>query len=279
MRAVRRLLVVTILAVLAFRPAAAATQCTFGGPTPSFQVLRFELPSWGSTFVTLGLEGRRALQPANDDGSWHLAQGVMLVDAGGEIVAYRIESAGKAPARAVVRAGGTTIVDQAVPAAEAPFSSYRALVPPSLPAGTYYAVGFGVGGGQGLLGPNEWRATVGLDGAHACEAIDVDGETFDHDHTDFEGGTQLYAPGAGIAEGIRLTFGTQRSVVLGLIDAGVIAPAGARAATVTFETPGGSGKVENDIRPLRSGAGRHAFEAAYRGAWPHVIVAGVALDL
>ena len=98
-------------------------------------------------------------------------------------------------------------------------------VPPGLPPGVWYAIGFGIGGGEDMLGPTEWRATVISDGISSCEPLAVEGEIFDFNQTHFSGGTQIYASGLGIADDIQLTYTTNRRVVAGLMLASAVAPA------------------------------------------------------
>lgn len=260
------------------RPGPAGTDCPFGGPTPGWAAIRLELPS-GTEFLTLELGGARAARPVYDDENWHLAQGVLVLDADTlALEAYRVGSQGMAPRRVVLRAGGTTAAAQSVAAPDVPYEHAAARLRDGLPPGNYLAIAFGTDGGRALQ--NEWwSAGVQVSGDHRCTPIGQ-GETFDHDHTDFGGGTQVYAPGAGYGEGLSHAFSTTRRIVVGLLDAETQARA-ASSVSLTYETPTTAEPItiSQKLVPFVSTAGDYRFEGSFRGVYPVLLVAGVAVDI
>jgi hypothetical protein len=258
------------------------TVCPMGGPTPGYRAIRFDLPQ-GSTFLGLEPHGSRATRVVSDDTNWHLASGVFIVNAQTlALEAYRIEASGTAPRALVVTADGTQLVRQPTTAPDGPFYHTAAYPRSGLPAGSYYAIGFGSDGGTTT--PNEfWSYDVRIEGHHSCTSIG-NGTIFDVDNTEFTGGTQVYAHGAGKAEGISYSMPQPGSVdvVVGLMDAAVqgseLAGTGGEA-TLGFQTPLGSGLVDDSIQSFVSKAGPHEFEGNFEGVFPTLLVAGVALDL
>jgi hypothetical protein len=272
-------LAAALLAVLAAVPAQAAgtTRCVFGGSVSGYRALRIELPA-GSDFLVLELHGRRNLRPITQESSWHLAEGLLVIDAASrEIVAYQVLNAGTAPPVIVAEVDGGPRVREPVTAPEGPWIHSSRKLPPDLPPGTYDVVAFGTGGPSQGANAQTWGASIYLQGSHACASA-VAGETFDYDHTHFAGGLQAYAAGVGVAEGISLTFETSRSLVVGLIDAG-FQGADTGEVAVTYDLAGQAGTLGREIVPFVSAAGTHTFTARYRGVYPIVNVTGVALDL
>src|SRR5687767_8575708 len=95
----RLLLVATAVLALVAPPAGAAseTRCTFEGPVPGYRALRVELPQ-GSDFLVLELDGQRNPRPLNDETSWHLAEGIIVIDAATRaIVAHQVLNVGTSP--------------------------------------------------------------------------------------------------------------------------------------------------------------------------------------
>lgn len=258
------------------------TVCPMGGPTPGYRAIKFTMPE-GSAFLGLEPHGGRATRPLSDDTNWHLASGVFIVNAATrEIEAYRVESTGTAPRALVVSSDGTDVVRQATTTPDGPFY-HTALKPRSgLRAGTYYAIGFGSDGGTRT--PNEWWSyDVRVSGKHACTSIGS-GTVFDVDNTEFTGGTQIYAGGIGSAEDITysMTQPENIDVVVGLMDAAVQGSevgGGEGGAELSYAMPASTGSVEDEIVPFSSTAGAHQFTGEFQGAFPMLLVAGVALDL
>ena len=259
-----------------------ATSCQLSGGPSSFQVLRIDLPA-GSDYLGLGIGGRQATQVIHqDESAWHLSSGVIIINAQtAAIGAYWIHAVsavgGGAPPRAVIEIDGQTVVDQRTPVSEGAFVGEKANVPPGLPPGTWYAVGFGIGGGQDALGRSEWRATVISDGI-SCEPLAVEGSVFDYNQTHFSGGTQVYASGVGMASDVKLRWSAERRVVAGLLAADVFPNFGGQA-DLSYSLPHGGGQVSNSITPLASTAGLHEFTANYQGTSPTILVAGVAFNV
>src|SRR5438094_927045 len=99
----------------------ASTHCSFGGPTPTWQVDRLDLPE-GSSFLTLELAGPRAQRGLNGQQNWHLSEGILVLNADTlALEAYRIASKGMAPRQVVAGAGGASAVE-GVQAPEVPFT-------------------------------------------------------------------------------------------------------------------------------------------------------------
>lgn len=271
--------IVALAAVLLGVPASAAdtTRCVFGGAVPGYRALRLELPG-GSDFLVIELHGRRDPRPLADESGWHLAEGIMILDAATrELVAYQVLNAGAAPPVLVAETDGTQHARQGVQAPDAPWIHSGRKAPPRLAPGTYDVVAFGTGGPSSGARAQRWGASVYLRGSHACASATA-GETFDYNHTHFSGGTQLYAAGIGVADGISLAFDTTRPLVVGLMDATSHGQQ-TGAVSLQFDLPGHSGTLQGEIAPFVSSAGTHSFTASYRGVHPLVNIAGVALDL
>lgn len=237
-------------------------------------MIRFDLPE-GTDFVSIEPRSTRPIR-ISDTRNWHLAQGLVIVDAATlEVEAARVEVFGTTPRWAVVDAADVR-VRQEVATPDGPFYHQHGASVPGLEPGSYYAVGFGTDGGEST--PNEWwQYDLRLGGRHSCRPI-AEGSVFDLDHTEFAEGSQVYLPGAGATDGIRHRFETPSGtdLVVGLMDAAVQGPGEAELA---FETPVASGRLEDTIVPFASTGGEHRFEAAYRGAFPQILIAGVAVDL
>ena len=251
-----------------------AAVCTMGGLNSGFHVISFDLAQ-GSP-LTLGVGGRRGTYPYQDKSNWHSAFGIVIIDrASAESVAWWIGNSGAMRSRVVV-AGAGADVRQEVVSPYWPSGSEYAHVPPGLPAGSYVAVGFGVGGGPGLLGPDEWRATLGVNGALDCSNQGL-GHVFSYDQTDFQG-TQVFAPGAGYGSGLHLEVDHPKRFTVGLINTGNFAGAGTNV--LSLRTPDGrSGSLSHDIRPLSGGAGRWRFDLQYSGVRPSTLISGVTFNL
>lgn len=249
------------------------TTCVFGGPTPGFSAARIELPQ-GTDFVSIEPHGGRPGRVAGPE-SWHLAQGMLIVNAETlAIASFRIESIGSAPRAVVLDVDGQRIARQEHPGPDGPFYHQAAHPRPGLAAGTYYLIGFGSDGGRAF--PNDWwGADVRLGGTHRCTPVGT-GEVFDFDQTEFEGGTHAYAGAAGYADDISLSWETQRGLVVGLMDAAVQGPG---EAELDYDMPFESGTIDDEIEPFVSLGGSFDFEARYSGAYPMMLIAGVALDI
>ena len=273
MKLARWTLLASLLASVFTLPAIASTTCTFGGAAPGFRVARLALPS-GSSFVNLELPAKRPTHVVDQGSSWHLAQGILIVRADTlAIAAYRISSSGTAPSHVVVRADGTTAADSAVPGPDGAFSHDRTGPTPGLSAGTYYAIGFGTGGGSSP--PDRWTASISVSVPVDCSAVAI-GETFDFNQTDFSGGTQAYAPGVGYADSISLAYSPSRTLFAGLIDANVQA---AGNASLDYTTPSASGHIVRQVVPFVSVGGASTFTGAYEGPEPVLAIAGAAFDV
>lgn len=276
----RRLLpALALVAATAVAPASAqtATRCTFDGPVPGYRAMRVELPQ-GSDFLTLELQGTRTPRPVNDDSGWHLAEGIFVVDAvTRELVAHQVSYAGTSPPVVLVEADGEMVARQSVIAPEGPWIHGSREAATELAPGTYDIVAFGAGGPTSGALAQWWGASVYLEGAHACSASAA-GEVFDHDQTDFDGGTQVHAPGVGVGEDLGLSFTTARPLVVGLLDAGFQGQSSGEVS-LDYKTPAGSGQLGRGIVPFVSTAGTHEFKTSYRGVHPIVGVAGVAVEL
>jgi len=267
---------VVVLVMGAALPASASvTECHFGGPTPGWRAVTLDLPQ-GSDFLGIELRGTRATRPVRDGSSWHLAQGIYVIDAETlEVIAFRIISAGSDPRRVRVIADGTTVADQAVTSPEAQLIHAEKKLVPDLPPGTYHVVAFGTDGGRAL--PNEWwSADLRVGGSHSCAAVGS-GEVFDYSHADFEGGTQINAGPVSYADGSTFSFTSERSLVVGLLDAAV---QGEGEAELDFLMPNAvTGTLEDELEPFVSTIGTHDFTARFAGPYGMVSIAGVALDL
>lgn len=256
--------------------AASGTSCSFGGPTPGWRAVRFDLTE-PSSFLTLELSGSRAPKQGQNDADWHLAQGILVINvATRDLEAYRVSSSGMVARSTVVRHEGESYVHQTTPAVEVPFSHFSARLRDGLPAGSYYVVAFGTDGGKAL--PNEWwSAGVQIEGKHSCAPIGS-GEVFDHDLGDFQGGTQVYSQGVGMAEDTAFSFSTSRSMVIGLMEAQVQVRA-LSSMSMDYTTPTRAGTISQAIIPFVSTSGLYAFQASYSGVYPNIAIAGATLDL
>lgn len=266
----------TLLALPSAQAADEVTTCPMGSPTPGFRVVRLELPE-GSDFLTITPHGLRQQRGASGDQNWHLAEGIFVVNADTlDLEAYRVEAIGVSPRRLVVRADGTQVISQETTAPDGPFYHTAQRPRAGLAPGTYYVIGFGSDGGTSL--PNEWWSVdVRVSGKHACTPIGT-GTIFDIDHTEFSGGTQIYAHVAGIAMDNRYALPTPAGtdLVVGLMDASVQGPG---EATIGYQTPLASGDVIDEIVPFVSIGGEHRFTGSFQGSFPMLLIAGVAIDL
>lgn len=258
------------------------TVCPMGGPTPGYRAIRFNLPQ-GSDFLGLEPHGTRASRVISDNTNWHLASGVFIVNASTrQIEAYRVESVGSAPRAVVVRSDGADVVRQSTTGPDGPFYHTASKPRSGLAPGTYYAIGFGSDGGTTT--PNEWWSyDVRVEGTHSCSSVG-NGAVFDVDNTEFAGDTQVYAGAVGAAEGITYSMPQPSNVdfVVGLMDAAVQGSelgGGEGGAELAFQMPSATGVVEDEIVPFASGAGTHDFEGSFQGAFPMLLIAGVAIDL
>lgn len=275
-----RLVALTLACALVAAPAARAgdesTKCSMAGPAPGYKAVKLHLPE-GSSHLSLLVLGNHVSRAVSDRNVWHLAQGIVIVNAETlEIEAHRVESEGTSPRGVVLTADGTDVARQAVPGPDGPFYHTAGRPRAGLAPGTYYAIGFGSDGGT--TQPSDWYSVaVVVEGKHSCSPIGS-GTVFDIDQTEFTGGTQAYAQAAGSAEDIAHTYEapTGTDLVVGLLDAGVQGPG---EATLSYETPYSAGTVEDTIVPFLSTGGTHAFTASYQGLFPLILAAGVALDL
>lgn len=276
----RLALVALLLSALATVGADAdpTTTCAFGGPVSGFGAMTVDLPE-GTDLLQLSLAGRRsATRPPNTGDGWHLAEGIAVIDAAShEIMAYQVLYVGTAAPVVAVESDGQTVVNESVTGPEGPWIHSTRNVRPDLPPGSYHVVAFGTGGPESGLYAQKWGASIYLAGSHRCHG-GAAGETFDFDQTAFRGGTQVYAAGVGMGEGLGLEFETDRPLVFGLMDAGVQGGDSGQAR-LDYATPGGSGTLERQIVPFVSTAGSHRFAASYQGVHPIVAVTGVALEI
>ncbi|HVL32520.1 MAG TPA: hypothetical protein VM600_02955 [Actinomycetota bacterium] len=266
--------VVTGSASLPSADANVITSCEMSASTPGFHAIRLDLPH-GASFLSIEPQSKRPIR-VSDDANWHLAQGLVVVNAATlEMAAARVETYGTAPRAAVVRTGSLDTRSQVV-APDAPFYHMASRPVPGLPPGTYYAIAFGTDGGESL--PNEWWSfDLRVSGSHRCTSTGV-GRIFDIDQTEFTGGSQVYVPGVGVAEDI--THGyvepAETDIVVGLMDAAVQGPG---EAELDFTMPLASGELDDEIVPFVSTRGEHEFRATFSGAFPQILIAGVAVDV
>lgn len=228
-------------------------------------------------FLTLELSGLRTQRQGQGEANWHLVQGIFVVNAANmQIEAYRISSSGMVARRAIVRPEGEDVVNQGIAGVDVPYFHDAARLRDGLPVGTYYTIAFGSDGDRAL--PNEWwSAGVQLEGAHSCAPVGA-GEVFDHDLTDFKGGTMAYANGVGYARDTAFSFDSGRPVVIGLMEADSQIRA-ASHITLDYQTPTTSGTVEERIVPFISTAGTFSYTANFEGYYPKVAIAGVTATL
>lgn len=254
-------------------PAAADTLCTLAGPTPGFKAIKLELPQ-GSSYIGLELGGARTTTVVNDGSSWHFARGIFLLDSNLKLLSYRVMNSGSVPRRTVVRVEGEgAAVDAGM--TDGPFVHSAQKLIPNLKPGTYYAVAYGTDGSKRV--PNEyWTADVRVQGAQSCSQV-ATGSVFDINHTDFEGGTQVYSAGVGYADGIEVSLDSSRQLVLGIMDSSAQFET---EAELDYELSNGkSGTLDDQIAPLVTGPGTSNFEASYAGAFPIISISGVMIDL
>lgn len=281
-RSRRPAVVALVVAVCASIAAADAeqdtTRCAFGGPVAGYRAMVLELPQ-GTDFLQLELTGQRSFPRAlNSEDGWHLAEGIAVIDADThEIMAHQVLYIGTAAPVVTAEVDGQQVARQPIQAGEGPWIHGSRNARPDLPPGNYYVVAFGTGGPTGGAFAQDWGGSIYLQGTHACHAT-APGETFDFDHTQFSGGTQVYAAGVGIAEDVALTFDTDRPLVFGLMEAGVQG-GGTGRVSLDYDMPSGAASLGRGIVPFVSSAGTHEFRASYQGVHPIVAVTGVALDL
>ena len=266
-------LVVLAASTLSSAHADQGTDCSFGGPTPGWRALKLDLPQ-GSTFLTLELGSTRVQRGLSGQDDWHLASGIVVVEAQTlALEAFRVSSKGMAPRRAVVDASGERVV-QDVTAPDVPYEHGASGFRNGLPAGSYYVIAFGSDGGP--ANPNEWwSAGIQVSATVPCTPVG-DGGVFDFDQTDFDG-TQVYAPGAGYADSITMQTTMTRQVVVGLMDAETQGRV-ASNISLDYTTPMAAGTVSQKLIPFVSTAGAHSFTASYTGEYPVINITGASVD-
>lgn len=270
----RTLVALGMICMLAVPGVGQASICQFGGLTPGSYAIKLDLPN-GSDYMTLGIGGRRATQALNDNDSWHLAEGIIVFNATTLVpYAWWLYTDGSTVPRVVVHSGNLQF-ERDILAPETAQRLEYASIPGGLPPGSYIAAAFGVGGGNGILGPNEWRVAVGVRGNHDC-TNQASGELFDYDHTDFEG-TQVYAPGVGHGQTLTLDVSMSRSFVVGLVSSAT--PLGTGESRLEYATPTGTGSSQGNIRPFVSRNGTYNFRLNYLGVRPVSKVAGFNFDI
>lgn len=263
---------VALLTALVSPARADGTVCLLGGPTPSVSIVRLDLPR-GSTFLDLRLTTGWTPAAVGTSSSWHLAEGLGLLDARGHLVAARLRTYGSASRRTVVVLQGSRLVDQDAPGPSAPFVHTSGFTVSGLRPGTYYAVGFGSDGSA--LPPNGyWTSEVRVSGAVSCRPTGT-GSVFDYDNADFVGGSQVSTFGAGYGAAGTLTYSTGRKFTFGLLDSAV---QGAGSDRLDFLLPSGRGEVSDALRPFVSGRGTDRFSSSYMGLFPVVAVVGASFD-
>ena len=258
-----------VLAVVAGSPAGAdgVTSCAFGGPAGTSRLIELQVPA--ESFLNLSLSGGRATRPADTATSWHLAQAVFVMDSAGEPVAHRLSSSGSNTRRVVA---GDQRLDAA--GADLPFARNALFLPPVLEPGTYYIAAFGSDGSA--EGPNDrWGGHVEVAAGASCRAIGS-GRIVDVNHTDFEGGNQVSAPGVASVDGAtyQTTFSEER--VVGFVDASVQVVG---TAEVDYLTPAGGGTVEDELVAFSSPGGAFAWTARLSGVAPLASVVAMGFDL
>lgn len=253
--------------------AGADTLCSMGGPTPGFKVMKLSLPQ-GSDYLGIELKAARTTRPVDDGASWHFARGVVVLDASFRLIAYRLEHSGVSPKTVLIDADGQR-VRQDVPGADGQFVHLEQKLVPGLGAGDYYVVGFGVDGDRRL--PNEyWTVDVRARGAQSCSGVAV-GETFDLDHTDATGGTQVYAANVGTASGAQLSYTSARTISVGLLDCATQLTGTASCAMT--DADGDTASTEDRMIPFVAGPGTSTATFSYEGTFPVVAIAGASFDL
>lgn len=262
-------------------PASASTTCRVGGPAPSASVARLELPH-GSALHALRLSVTRPSLPVGGRAAWHVAAGVGIVDAAsGQLVTARVINVGSSSRRVVATLDGERVVYQDVPAPDAPFEHQGGTPVPSLPAGTYYLVGFGADGDRAQPSAG-WTAELNLEESITCSRVGG-GDVFDVDHTEFSGGTQVSGYGAGTTRDVSYELTTDRSLVFGLIDAATqLTPTtedSGMGAEVDYDFGGRRGIVRETIVPFAAMDRPLSFRARATGGFPLVLVSGVAFDI
>ena len=256
--------------------AASSTTCHFGGPAGTSSVFHIHLARRTSGLAlrvtTPTSLGSRASDLAGDRSSWHLATGLAVVgERGRRIVASRFVQSGSSTRRVAVSAAGEDVrADVAAPGA--PFNHVGGDVPPELPAGDYYVVAYGTDGDTAQPNP-WWSAELTVGARIGCEAVATTQRVFDRDGSDFTGGSQAAAYGAGYAAGSTLKMSLRPGLVVGMIDA---ERQFAGSVQVRYRSATGQGgRVKNSLAGFAGTAGRYTFTADYDGVFPLVLVSGV----
>jgi hypothetical protein len=262
--------------VLASPATAATTTCAFGGPAGTFRAIELDVDQPG-TALNVTLDAAYS-NTGLTNASWHLAAGIIVVDLGSmQPVAYSLASDGLSPRRALIAIPGQAPVATDTPGPGVPLRREAVAPAPGLAPGHYAVVAFASDGdgAEATSGPPFWRAALLVDGQHSCVSRGQ-GSMFDHDISDFSGGTTVAAGPAVYADGAELATSVNRELVVGLIDAGG-GPGG--SAEVAFEHPSSSGTVSGQIKAFASRGGAFKWTANATAALASIDIAGVALDL
>ncbi len=267
---------VTLLALCAVvtpaRAAASTVSCVVGGPTGTYRVLRLDVPQ-GSDVLNVELRGGRTVRPAGDSSSWHLAQGIFVLDSSNHLVADRVSNQGSNPRRTVVGTGGTPAT-VSTPGPDTPFVHTQLDKVAGLAPGSYTVVAFGSDGDDAA--PNDqWGGEVQVAAGASCH-IEGTGELLDVNHTDFRGGTQASTAAAGIVEGATLQRTIDHNLVVGFMD---VATQVAGDASLDYQLGGsGSGVITDAIVPFAGLRGQYSFTAHVQGVAPLVSIVALGVD-
>jgi hypothetical protein len=254
--------------------------CTFGGPAGTFSVAKVDLPQGAPQLaVRITTPIQTAMQPtalAGDRSSWHLATALAILDANGRLLASRLQQSGSSPRRVVVTYDGTGVAHQDFVGPGAPFNHQGGAAPDTLPAGTYYVVAFGSDGDARIPNP-AWSAQVTFGRSISCLPLNLGGTVFDHDQTDFSGGTQIAAYGAGSGSELGLRWHANHPLNLTLLDA---ATQLVGSSTLQLRGPDGrSATVTDGMGAVSGSRGTYTVRGAFRGAFPLLLAAGVSIEL
>lgn len=273
------LLAAVSVAVAPSARAVGSPTCPLGGPAGTVSVVDVVLPR-GAPSLALRVTSPTAVEPTGPSAlgsrsSWHLATQIALLRASdGALVASRFLQSGSSGRRAAASAGGrSTQADLTAPGA--PFNHTGGGAPATLPRGHYLLVAYGSDGDRSL--PNPWWSAEAAFGVSVrCIVANVPATLFDHDQTDFVGGTQATAFAASAGQGATLRVATTRRRVVGFVDAQAqfVGSAAARY-TVPGRRPV---TVSGRGVPFAGPPGRYSFSADWQGAFALVEVCGVQFD-
>jgi hypothetical protein len=252
--------------VLSVIPAHAGFECIVGGTVSgsnnSYQVRQLSLTEERG-LLSLPVTLQYLPISTIDRSNWYLFGGIWILNASTlNTVAYAFFERDSAlgPPTVIVTVNGQQYAKQQVTSTDLLLYPVAGawLRPPTLPAGSYYIVGFGTGTGT-------WSGDAFIGGTPvSCPLVTKSAQTVDLDPSDFSGGTHLLASGIGYGQGITASFttATAQRTLMALFSQ---EPEPLPPAQTTVTNEYGSATYHQTFAEINSTAHSWSFTANYSG--------------